>query len=148
MDKKLVKTIVIGALIIMSLGLFTGCGDDVKSLSGKKEAQIKEDYLSEYGHELNYTEFYGEYNESAVFYMIGSDTVMKEVTISGVKFIGNSGWTILVWNDGSFYNLEDIDKIFELNKIKIRNFKYLFCFIKFKLNNIQLKLKNKVMVIK
>lgn len=123
MDKKLVKTIVIGALIIMSLGLFTGCGDDVKSLSGKKEAQIKEDYLSEYGHELNYTEFYGEYNESAVFYMIGSDTVMKEVTISGVKFIGNSGWTILVWNDGSFYNLEDIDKIFELNILTQSNLK-------------------------
>lgn len=115
------KILIVGVVLIMCMGLFVGCGNDVKPLSKEKEAQIKQDYLSEFGYEFYYTEFYGEYNGSAVFYTIGVDDVMKTVTLSGVKFSGNSGWTILVWNEGIFYNLEDIDRIFELNILTQRN---------------------------
>jgi hypothetical protein len=86
-------------------------------LTNELKNRIKQDYSHEYGYELNWgtgylNSFYGLYNGAAVFFIPGEDTVLKTVIISGIEFGYNYSWIILVWKDGSFYNLEEIETIF------------------------------------
>ena len=88
--------------------------DEVESkLSEELRDQIKADYLNEFGHEFCFDRFYGLYKGAAVFFIQGVQDWVKVVTISGIEFGHTNGWTILVWKDGVFYNLENIEPIFE-----------------------------------
>ena len=87
-------------------------------MTAELENRIKEDYLQEFGYELYFgdellNKFYGLYNGAAVFFIAGADAAEKTAIISGVAFSYNYGWTILVWKDGIFYDLEDIEVIFD-----------------------------------
>ncbi len=87
-------------------------------LSSELENLIKADYLKEFGHELVYGEdsvnkFYGLYDGAAVFFLEGDAMVIKTIKISGVEFSHHNDWRIIVWKESVFYNLEDIDLIFE-----------------------------------
>lgn len=74
---------------------------------------IKQDYYEEYGKEFWFSRFYGFHNGAAVFFLLGMDNIEKAITISGVELsFYNSDWTILVYKDGIFYDLEDIAVIF------------------------------------
>lgn len=77
------------------------------------ENRIKQDYLQEFGRGFWFDRFYGLYSGAAVFFIPGDDTAIKTAIISGVEFSYSHGWTILVWKDGSFYDLEDIENIFD-----------------------------------
>ncbi len=74
---------------------------------------IMQDYLTQFGRAFLYEKFYGIYDGAAVFFIPGDDCRVKTVTISGVEFSYNYGWTILVWKDGKFYNLENYELILE-----------------------------------
>ena len=87
-------------------------------LTEELKDRIKADYFKEFGHELFFGEellnkFYGLYNEAAVFFIVGAADWNKVVTISGVEFGYKNSWTILVWKDGVFYDLEEIETIFD-----------------------------------
>ena len=84
-----------------------------EELSEELESRIKADYLKEFGHEFCFDKFYGLYNGAAVFFIQGVTDAVKVVTISGLVFSYHTGWTILVWKDGVFYNLENIETIFD-----------------------------------
>ena len=90
-----------------------------QSFTAELESRIKADFLQEFGYELYFgdellNKFYGLYNGSAVFFIAGVDAAIKNATISGVSFRCNYSWTILVWKDGIFYDLEDIEVIFDV----------------------------------
>lgn len=110
---KFKKIFMLGVALIMCLGIFSGCGDNIEPLSTEQEAQIKQDYLQEFGTEFYHDRYYGLYNGAAVFFVSGDAAVVKTVMISGLKFSYGYSWTILVWKDSIFYNLEDIETIFE-----------------------------------
>ena len=120
-DKMTKKNLILGLIIIMSFGLFVGCGKDLK-LDAELKSRIEHDYLQQFGKEF-YGEFYGTYGESTVFFILGANLMMKDITISGVKFCGTSDWKILVWNDETFYDLEDIERIIELGILTQNNLK-------------------------
>jgi len=85
-----------------------GSSVDIEAL----KEQIRQDYLQEFGQEFWYSRFYGLFNGSAVFFITGEEPVISNTVVSGVEFNYNNSWTILVWQDGTFYNLvEDIDAI-------------------------------------
>jgi len=125
MAKKLTKLLTLGVMVIMAFSTFalSGCGKEDLKLDEELKSRIEQDYLQQFGHEFYYSDFYGTYGESSVFFILGADLVMKDITISGVKFYGTSNWTILVWNNGNFYDLEEIDKIFELGILTQSNLK-------------------------
>jgi len=122
MNKKLVY-LGIAFIMLFSLAGLTACGKEDLKLDEELKSRIEQDYLKQFGHEFYYSEFYGTYGESSVFFVLGADLMIKDITISGVRFYGTSGWTILVWNSGNFYDLEEIDKIFESGILTQSNLK-------------------------
>ena len=109
MIKKILSLVV---LFIMVFSSFS-CNNNDLELNEELENIIKEDYFQQYGYELNNHIFYGIYNEAAVFFIPLITREVKTVTISGLEFSYNSGWEIIVWKSGDFYNLENIETIFE-----------------------------------
>ena len=76
--------------------------------------KIKNDYMLQYDSSFAFYRFYGFYNGAAVFFLLDQDNNAKEVNISGVYFsYFDSDWTILVYKEDMFYNLEDIDTLIE-----------------------------------
>ncbi len=87
--------------------------DEKQILTKELLDKINQDYLSEYKRNFYYDHFYGIYSGAAAFFIGGDDCVIKTVKISNVEFSYNYGWTILVWKDGKFYNLENYELILE-----------------------------------
>lgn len=82
--------------------------DNVEEL----ESKLKADFQEKFGYHFTFDKFYGLYNGAAVFLVSDYSPRIKTVTISDIEFSYNYGWTIWVWKDGVFYNLEDIETIF------------------------------------
>ena len=102
-------------LVVLIIVVFScsSCKNNDLELNEDLENMIKEDYFDQYGFELENHRFYGLYNESAVFFIPDATRGIKTVTISGLEFSYKSGWEIIVWKAGNFYNLENIETIFE-----------------------------------
>ena len=84
----------------------------VMEITEEALGKIRQDYLNKFDRQFHFDRFYGLFNGSAVFFIEADDASVKTVIIAGETFTANSQWTILVWNAGNFYNLEDIDNIF------------------------------------
>lgn len=89
--------------------------DNVLTVEEMNELEniVKQDYLLAFSQEFWFGRFYGLYNESAVFFIPGDETAIKTAIISGIEFTYTHGWRILIWKDGSFYDLEDIENIID-----------------------------------
>ena len=109
MIKKILGLIMLFIMVFSS----SSCNNSDLELNEEMENQIKEDYFQQYGFQLEDYKFYGLYNEAAVFFIPYATREVKTVTISGLEFSYKSGWEILVWKAGTFYNLENIETIFE-----------------------------------
>ena len=105
------KKILSFMILLVMVFLLSSCNRN--DLNEELEMEIKQDYFQQYGFELNTSEFYGLYKGAAVFFIPGTSTVLTSVTISGLKFSYTSSFEILVWKDGFFYNLQNIETIFE-----------------------------------
>lgn len=116
------KSGLIMILILVSiLGILGACksGEEMDLYNLKN--RVREDYLQEFDRTFHFDRFYGVFNDSAVFFIEADDASIKTVVISGETFTGNSQWIILVWNDGKFYNLENIETILELGILTQEN---------------------------
>ncbi|MCL2522064.1 MAG: hypothetical protein FWE36_04300 [Erysipelotrichales bacterium] len=119
MLKKLNSLIVVIVITFSLIGLASCSQKDELDLTTWNEAleeRIRHDYFQQFGHESSWIVFYGMHNNGSValFFPTGN-LAIKNVVISGVEFRHTTWWRILIWRSGSFYDLEDIDKIFDNN---------------------------------
>ena len=110
MAKKLTKILALGVILIMGLGIFTGCG-------GKQEEKIRNDYLlclhaqgetEAILDDVKILKNYGNYNGAVVVRMEkGAFAVITTIQVGGVDFIFSDSNIAIVWHDGQFFKLEE-----------------------------------------
>lgn len=99
----------------------------VEELDKELEERIKIDFSKQneftrsYDIDTSIGLFYGIYNGAVVFFMPTGEMYEKTSYISGLPFYYSSGFRIIVWKDGKFYDLEKPDIIFENHILTIND---------------------------
>ncbi|MCL2797653.1 MAG: hypothetical protein FWD58_06340 [Firmicutes bacterium] len=99
---------------------FAGSGqgtepEDPEQFSTALVDEAREAFLQAFGFDPGrgyFSTYYGTYDGASVFFRPKTAAVNKIREISGVTFGYSSDWQILVYKDGVFYDLEDIEAIF------------------------------------
>ena len=107
------KTVVDAAVTETKNAIDFVCPKNGYKLDEALKKAIAQDYLQEFGTQFWLDVFYGLYNGAAVFFERNGDMYGEKIIVSGVKFSFNEGWRIFVWKEGRFYNIKEIDRIFE-----------------------------------
>lgn len=110
MTRKLAKIMIMGVLIIMSIGLFAGC-------ESSQEKQIREDWVihskEQWGVELAVKDVrilknYGKYSGATVVLMDRmASQALTSVEVDGVVFRMPNSNMPLVWKESKFYELQE-----------------------------------------
>jgi len=104
------KIILIGALMLVVLvGLvMSGCDrNGLPQLHPAIEAQMRQDWQTQFGYPLGIYDYYGTFNGAVVIFSEGDIFVVTEITIAGTVFLYNMDFNISVWKRGVFLSLYD-----------------------------------------
>lgn len=96
--------------LMLLCAVFSGCdGLGKASVSAEVKAEMDKIWLSQKGEKLPWdgeSGYYGTYDGAVVYIDVGLLGAITEKVVADQKFVWSSSFTIQVYKDGAFYDLE------------------------------------------